>query len=1478
MAIFNNVRLANIVYGRKENQTLIQDIIIPLGPEHVLGNLGNGGGKTTLLHYISSSIIWYKGNNPIPYKHPIGRTEFIGIEFLLPNNEYLMILSIFQAREENSLDRLCACIKYTDTNYKNSLKNIKLTKEEDGITRFKTLEEMKIELSALPEASLYTKNSSSKYKEDMKMYNINIPEIENLSKIIKCEGGFNEYFVKQKDSSSFIREYIVPELIDKLNNEEDTDTTISITDTFNESIKNISIEKRNLLNTTSTIEILNFQEEEFEPIKKIATEHNEFYIKNKENETNLISTYKEGTALIQNNENTISNNNDIIAENEIKITKLNYQKDSLKAKKIERKIHQKQQEFQVKIKPFEENGNKIINLTLKACKQDAKKTFDEIEKINLDLENLQNEKKPYLEKNADKENKINDLKNKQNKYYSSKLIEKTYNIENKKSEQKDLSEQLENNKQFLKEINQKTENLLSDKIKTETIINNFKKDIDKKFDGKEIIQFNELSIEDSVKTQYEQLITKETNNLKNKETELDNLKNIKIQNDEKIDKNKDIIRDAEIEKNNIEISIKNVTKNILDYNNKKEEVINNIILFSYSEDDLKDKNYLLSNIKSKRTNNETTIDELKFEIKNISEREERIKNHQIIHDKTIIQILEKNNISYESGFSFIKNLTAEDEYKENLIKNNPILPYLIFISSSDFEKLKNIKDKDLNYLLDVINLFIKKENFEKLILEKTNNVIELNEEICCLIGTNTEIFKDNYEEFILKNLENKKNKLNSRLENLLENKKSLEKTITLLEEFSIYNENYLETEENKLNNLKTEKEILINKIETTKEENKKLKKEIENINIQIPILENEISSFKIYLDHLNLIFSNIETFFYNAKKLETIKFELEDIKIQKNALSSDIDNNISILNTIKCDIITMEQELKTFKNEKANHFINDSSIDINTYKSLDITNIELELENLTGTSFLKKINKTEEELLKEKNQKEELLKDKLSAVEKKCKKRLNEEFVNTYKSNNNIENFITIDDIKHIIYDERKMAEQELEIDDLIKKTNSQRSELTRLQGEISTLKEQLNEEKENIIVNYGKEYDKNVLEKDYDKEIENLENINSELQSENNELINTNKSINVTLDGIEEFNQELPKDYISAICITNENFSKEIKRYRLEYQKTLQLLNNSKNTLNNNLSLYKTKLEKKINITKFNGNSEINFIKNFDSLKAEIDKNPENALNAINQFLERNNSKKEVIERDLNVYNNSFENFVNNTSKLLNITHNNFKKLQSSSKLKTPIKGFNEVVKFKNIPQTINMENVKRYLESEIERYQKCDNTEEFRFIKFENVLDRALSINSIEIQVLVFNKDNAQFISYEDALSNKASGGQTSIISVCLMGTIFNFIGKINNIKDEKRTIICDNSFGVISSDYLLDVLFKIADNFGMYFFTLTAIEEPHIKKYHKRIINFFTNPKVKHNLLGLKETENDTFNKEIISEINTREVYQYQEQKSA
>ena len=977
MPKFNATRIVNLTYNNKSENAVnkIVDETFEMEGEHTLALLRNGGGKTVQIQMMMSPFVSAKYRNLgsrtfEDYFTDEKNPTYIATEWLLENNEKVLIglavkksSSISDDEGVKGLDIMSYVYEYSDVNDEFSIRNIPFAKQTENGYTVLSMSEAENLFKKLKTKNKFTfdyfnlniDSNRTRYYKKLRSYSIEPTEWESLMRTInQDEGGLSKLFQNAKTESELIETWFLKNIHVKLNKENE------VIKEMGKSLKqyiNNKVSKQNLIDTLKGIEEYNGYSEQ---ILKVNEKYKESLDKKdkkqKEIEDVMVYNYQESIKL--NSELNDCQENKQELDRKLALSK--YEEQSYKYHKAFSSMENAQDR---KV----EEENELTNLKSQV------ETLERDEKV-LDLINLYNQKEDKL-KDLETVKAKRDKELQSNEEIQKQLADVTLTLKELLTiEKTSIEGEIKSLLDKENELNTKKSNSDKELINLKTKQGILESDI-KRYEEITLVKYNEIL--SKIKSKYESpmiidseyidtLILSTSEKLKDKEEEcLTKSNSIKDLNKE-VELKKDKINSKNIEVVNLTNDISRLENDLSKANKLCDEIIE-ILEYLGIEDKHKifDTTYMSfkANDIIKKTND--TIDY------HINEKAKKLNQLDMLNKGVVVEIptdvkekLDELGIDYDLGLNYLHNLKISESQKEELLINNPYLPFALMLEEEDIKLLSNT-DLDIasSYNVYIVN---KDKLGEKLNITKSNSVYKI-DNLTMLFNFNKTLLDESKRKDAIESLE-----MDIATSNriILENReylKMINKCSLKIESFNI-TEDYL-------NNLKDSLENLNTKLKTTKLSIEVLKREQDEIVSKIiPELAEDLNASKEDLSNINKDLDTINAFYKQHLDFESETDLIESKKREhKNNIQSigDIEESLKLIESNKkvndASLRKSKDDLKD-TNDKLTE-IEDLSLDLTSANKLDLAKSKLEAQfkalKLKSSSSLEELEDRIKSLTKE---------------------------------------------------------------------------------------------------------------------------------------------------------------------------------------------------------------------------------------------------------------------------------------------------------------------------------------------------------------------------------------------------------------------------------------------------------------------------------------------------------------------------------
>ncbi|MDD4779859.1 MAG: hypothetical protein PHT02_04505 [Tissierellia bacterium] len=1390
MSRINAIRIINLNYNN--NTIKIDDETFDFASESTLMSLRNGGGKTVLVQMMMAPFVSKRNRDLKDRKFNSyfnTNPTYLLTEWQLDDGGGFLLVGMvirkkLSSSDEDSTDELdiYTFIHHYSKKSKYDIYNIPIieTKKDrkksiKGYQTFKTeLEDARKSLKDpldIYNMSIY--EQSKKYFQRLKEYKINNKEWDIIHKINLKESGLSELFSDAKNEEGLVEKWFLSTVEEKLNKNGNKIVN------FRDIVKKYIFAYREIQSKIEKKDTIELFCENLNSLIEESTNLNKSEIK-LEKQKNLIANFI----------NYLSNLNIKI---ETEINELNNKIDELKTKVNNLKYQEISKEWYEKDDELDKANNLINELFEEQCKLESKKInierllhIYECAEINDDYKDKL-KKLRELESILDNINKTelekaplrNDLG------YSLKIYyEKKFNF---------LNEQLKNINEKLKSLNHEK---VYCKSLNDKLIKEQNKSIEKRTELATLIKSFENEEED-FERRTKILLSKNLLGMYEDgflETIENNINNIIIKvKSKKIDleKENEVKTDLIESKNNEQqelISTQGQLNNLLD-NLVKEKIKydeeidlrrNVIRILNMSEEDVYKKDLIISNLHNKIDSLINKGDDLVIE-KSIVENE-KTKLERGIFTEVPFKLKEKLDeldIEFLYGMDWINKNKRSRKENEELIKNNPILPYSLIISEDD---INIIQKSNIDEFVSNPIPIIKRSSIDKEI-QSINNLLKFNDILFYISFDKRLVNKED-----LNNILNERaaeiTKINEKIALNAENRKDYEEKLykirgTVVEE-KLYKEISKKIEDTRKDINELNEKIIKNK-SIIKHAKIIISKNSENVNLYFEELSKLNKSMEYFIDlknNYNKYLTNRELLNSEEKRYKEIVERIIENNGKLEKLTLDLDEEKEHLIQSKNNIINVEKEL----------------INYNQFKEGNIINRDYEVIKSEFDSLTSKI--TNDRVFAEK------MKNEADIEFKEIQNKLLEK-IEEYQLEESDFNGINYDSFKH-----KEIKNKYKYTNELLNKQNKEihEEEIKRKEIEVNK-KNIINKIKEKFNVDYPKEKDL-IMDINFNNEIklnvqekEQLEKIFKSKEYERS-LVNRNidrldqfrdfyltkeLSINVTIDSIETYKNEIVKTLNSFEAEVHKNRTNMIDVFDKIYTnikfKSESMCNSSLETIRDCMN-YTNSLLEQLNIVLLSCQTLI------EKLQVDIDfiyKDEEEVITILFDYI------KDVHDNLGMIDDNSSVNIEGKSIKML--------------KIKLPDWDLNKE-RYKNNLKFI----IDKLRDESLRKLSENEAVEEIisKNISINYLYNNVVGISNIEIKLYKIEETRQSEISWNNVSTN--SGGEGFLSAFVILSSLLTYMRKdetdiFSNNKDSK-VLVMDNPFAQTNAVHLLKPLMSIAD----------------------------------------------------------------------
>ena len=793
---------------------------------------------------------------------------------------------------------------------------------------------------------------------------------------------------------------------------------------------------------------------------------------------------------------------------------------------------------------------------------------------------------------------------------------------------------------------------------------------------------------------------------------------------------------------------------------------------------------------------EASMDE-KEKQRNLYQIEKQIKSRKlelinkyntIIPNEDILHLKEKleNKCNYViAGF---EKLAEYDEEKRNeIIKNNPLIMYSVFVDNNSFEKLKAKQiETELQNLVPIANIEMLRQ---EAVIKSKDYIFPISVDV--LQNSNPEKLEE-YKAKLEKNIEG----LNSKI---LDVKSKIDREQEYLNEVKIFEQTYsskniidslyenVDSAKSQIEKLEKEQKDLSNNIQNNNEKKEELSKE--NV-----LLEKEQKSILEEIEVLNEL-KNINN------ELQKLQDQISKEKSNEQILKESLEEKTERVQEIEDEIRSLEKQINNLENQKNRYLI----------KLSELTEFE----------------KTEsiEESFEEIETTYKALSEKFSTSESEYKRLV--EILNIRNQNmNNCQNRIEENGYYVHDFEEKNQMFERINESDL----KSYKTNIDILEKNIKSLKDRLTEKDkaESEIIGQIKlsigQLQKSGFEYKIEDKISNNEIIKTYMNENKNKITSNKTNIRNITNKIQDVENEVEE--FKKECIGLENFitDKKIEQTEIDIENILE----AELYTYNKIKQESISLDKELSKQKQNFDSYIKHIKecveNYyikqDVLESiEGIKNPvclseaENNNQGISTIIELIDERIRHIDEAIEKLEKYQENFITKCFEKAETIVRDLEKLPGLSKIKFGGKDIN-IIKLElfEYEKDEKIRRMKEYI------YKIVQDMEEKPEEMTKEVLNEKLSSKMLVGQIVNIDKAYVKLYKIEDVQEHSTykrweedlgSDGQVNAIyfmfAVCIISYISMLTRKDGSSKC-KKVIIVDNPFGATSAVFLWKVMFEI------------------------------------------------------------------------
>jgi|GEM_PF-2264600 len=1388
MPKLSKTRIINLNYNDGK-RTIYNELFDYGNGKDTLFSMENGIGKTVLIQFFLQPFIrnkrdlagrkfeeYFTGNAPTYIIH----------EVILDNCEKLLVGMIIKKDnsedEKNKLRILTFTNKYSKPNdfdiinipFVDGRRILKFSEAEDKIKKYK---------SGKVNFNYYNFNDSSKktqYFADLRAYKINYKEWEDIIRSINNdESGLSNLYDKHKTDEALIRNVIIPLIESKINGEKNI--IEAIRNNLGKYIESYKQSKESV----HEIELLKTFQGEMVPVMELLQEGivKEAFRESLYRKLSNVAYLCEEEFMKKSSEK--SQCDEFINELKCELDKVNYEEHSLnyynlyaKEEKAEEKLEQ----------ACEKHRNKDImykELVREKYIQESAEIYEDLTNIEAEIAAVRERIENFEREDSEIAENIKSYKFTLKKIYDMEL-----------EELMDKERELLKNQKFLKESLEENEK------KQRNITLEFKENIRSEEAAKNIIKTFEKNEEDFKRkyVDFDLLRNPLLNEYNTKELEKyglgldEKISNNCLKQDQLTKEYESLIIHKESIRRNINESTKDLTKehsillkknNELDIFNKETAKILEILRIKDLPLNValyKDK--LKEVLRSGSSKLQETLSKEEGKVRELEDTINRYETGLIQIPREVMKSFENKGIKFEYALNWLQNYRGSKEEKKNLVKNNPLFPYGILLSTKDINMLKNESiDVYTSIPIPILNLGNLNKNLK---VDKKSDVLTIeNHEF--LVSFNYILIDEEERTELLKGLRHQIKTLNYDIENI---KKAIYRSSEY--EMILNGYEYMGNENESIENDIKGKQAAIKELEVLlsncreetlvnekrRDANIKELHELENRNKNLRYQKEDFSGFILGHEEFK---KYINELFVIRKSSLALKKSEENLKEQYSEFQNKLSNLVNNLFELRRNVKETSAKFELYKNTKGGALLKE-----------DKTIIEARLlscEKQLGDN------------IKRDKDEERNLHSRLIKVQGRLKR--------IVKEGNISEEYIKIS------FSEEYLEKLKGDISVLQMQINVLNNEINRLDKELSVIINQKQRETQDI--------QKLGFETPISKEDIKDSNFRSREKKINDDLKENREIISEYLDDIEKLKilkqkMEFHVKYSAKAPGVDFDFSnievaiKATQDYISDYEDIRRVTKD-----------IETKISKEINLIHERYRDKNRLIKErlFDYLNKEKKITSHSDMESLLEVVGR---QVRTLELELSSIMSEQEVVIN---EVLRYANHVLQELRTIDK-KSIIKHLGKTQKLLEItiPEEKEEVTLREYIKERVIYYGNFEgdysNLLENDIQSAELVSKLIGNINRIRVDIKKIEKSGLVRKSWKNALSQN-SGGEKFVSMFILLSSLMSYMRKQEtdiDHKEEKKILIMDNPFAKTNAQHLLEPMFQIAEKYNIQLICFSGI----------------------------------------------------------
>ena len=1410
MPKISKIRIINLTYN--DTRHIYDETFDYFEGENALMTLANGGGKTVFVQMAMQPVIPNSGLKTRTFESYFDKTyypTYIMTEWVLDNNNGKLLTGIGvkkrsrQKRNSNETTEVLQIISFTHE-YKEAnaydIDNIQLTQTEKGNLRMIPFETVESTFSNIQKDSEYKfklfrhSNSEEKaqYTHELNTYKISRDEFEKfIIKINEREHGLTNYFDKSKTAGLLVKNEFLPLIESHLNKGGNTVENIkkligkhSVNLVAHEKIlQEREVYERFKIKSQEILDTL----EQYDAILKSVAQ-SEVQIRNLYaflvNELKGLNLKKinlmEELALINEHQKELAydkasvdyyNDSQTLLKLKQELENIKVEYEQLEAALIAEEKHEKILQCAKRYKRLLELEAQIIEFEAELEKEQIadEELQRKIQDIEFTLKQKYNEQlSEFVTLHAKIQTEINDMNARKRKLSDDK---------NKASEDLEAVEKvLTRLSQEIAKFHAQEEGLQKRYPDFTLKINPFtceypSNEVDK---YRESVKRKLNQITEDIKALKEQ---KESNEIKAQETQ------------------GELERTASVLQG-YRTRLVQVKRDLEDFATKKEEALKLLQKYEISDSELFNKERVFVALDNEARTFEQALRAFDLQLADLKKELTMYESGRTFElPKDLVSSFKNNGIELEFGFEWLKNYNAPLGIKQELVRNNPFIPYSILLTQREFERIRKLELKVFTSVtLPILERESLEDNFEVVSL---NHVYSLGK-VHFLMSFNQELLDESHLALLISEInvkiadtEDKRTGANAALQNVNAHRFFFQETFSYtaaqVEELEIATK----TLNNRISAYEEETGTLKALMNTLKEANDQLEKRLE-------IKRKALYQAQQQEQESNELFQIYDAFLGNSKhhaeQLDK-QSELKQLIKELNDSVHELDLNVQ---SAAFKRQTYDKRIKQTRNKLAVY----AEADTGEMRSGSIQDLEAQLEayqKAKGVNIRFLTKSIERASTDHDEVHGEIVK--LGIAEP--------EYMGIEFDNSELEKVLS--NITRLRMD---------------KETVHGKKE--RRASKIESKEEGLNKKKEDINKRFDDREPKDVvliLQTNFNELESALYDEKTMAQSRLNDLADTIGSYDKRIKNMDDY-KDLGNDLtvVEPVIVENlDSYRREIIRI---YNERKEQRSDKHAQLSNLYALNKQEFASKANI----------FKELYDDL-----------LNDDRMFLYEHgtniiNRANHQIDWKLEQYRVDFENIQNMEDEIINTACgyiiNVYEEMASIDNNSTiEIEGIRKKMLVVELPDRAKLEEtlLKQYVKGTISncvsliKQGKPHESTLGAEITTDKLIDTLVGLKNIEVKILKIEQNNTKYKKWVEA--NSISGGEMFVSIFVVFVTLMSYLRGGNALKafrgnNEGKVLIMDNPFGPISSEHLLVPMFDIAKKYNTQLICLTDIDKHTIR----------------------------------------------------